>query len=277
LDKTVQASFDNTMHGLDYDFASQGEFANEVRVNCHPRSISAGENDLLWSLEDSITLEPEDEREIGAAYRDETDNRIGGRMLNLSNVSFSTEKGFVEGRLILEKAGANKATLRLRNPDKKKRIKLETAELRGQKITDFGQMEAIAIDHASKSLYGHREMSLDLNSVDKQEAAQGIADFELLRRKQPTGKVQAMTLRSHGKGGGNAHAQQLALSIGDRIGVTENQTGHEGDYFIIGEEHKLRQSGLEFESKWYLESATEGNWFVIGSSVIDSGAILLPY
>lgn len=277
MDKTVQASFNNTMQGLDYDYASQGELANEVRVNCHPRSISAGDNDLLWTLEEPITLEPEEERQIGAAYRDETDNRIGGRNVTLSNVSFSTEKGFVAGVLVFEKVGANKATLWLRNLDKKKKVKLETAELHGQKITDFGQAEAYAVDHASKSLYGHREMRLDLNSVDKLNNAQAIADFELLRRKMPAGKVQSLTLRSHGKDGGNSHTQQLARTIGDRITIIENQTGHEGDYFIIGEEHKLRASGTEYETKWYLESATEGNWCVIGSSSIDAGAVLLPY
>ena len=277
VDQTVQATFDNSMMDMAYTFAGLGEFANDITVNCHPRTISAGGNELLWALDEPITLEPGAEREIGAAYKDDSDNRIGGRNIVLSNVSFKSGKKLVDGKVILRETGANRAKLEVRNPDKRKKVVLETCELRGQKITDFGQMEATAHDGLSKTKYGQRDMQLDLRSVDNLDNAQSIADFELMRRKEPSGKVQSITLKSHGKNGGDSHAQQLDLTIGDRIRIKEEQSQHDGEYFIIGESHKLTKSATLLETTWYLESATEGNWFVIGTSEIGSGAMILPY
>ena len=45
-------------------------------------------------------------------------------------------------------------------------------------------------------------MRINLPGVNSLANAQYIADFELLRRKQPRGEVSAMTLVSHGKNAG---------------------------------------------------------------------------
>jgi hypothetical protein len=277
VDQTLQATFDNSMMDMGYTFAGLGEFANDITVNCHPRAISADSNELLWQLEEALTLEPREEREIGAAYKDASDNRIGARNITLANASFQSGNKLVEGKVRLVEAGANRAKILVRNPSATKKAVLETCEVRGQKITDFGQMEALARDGISIVKYGQRDMQLDLRSVDNLNNAQYIADFELMRRKEPSGKVQSIILKSHGKNGGGVHANQLALTIGDRIRVKEAQSEHDGEYFIIGEAHKLSQSATLLETTWYVESATEGNWFVIGTSDIGSDAELLPY
>src|SRR5690606_26332769 len=155
--------------------------------------------------------------------------------IHLSNVTFTDDANHVTGILVIAASGANRAKLELRNPDSTKKVTLETAEIRGQKITDFGRVDAEAVDPEN----GHREMTLNFLAVDNLDHAQGIADFELMRRKTPSGKVQAISLHSQGKLGGNQHDQQLARTIGDRIKIIESQTGHTGEYFIIGEEHRL--------------------------------------
>ena len=277
VNRTLAATFNDAMQDLSYDYAGEGEFANEITVTCHPRTISAGDNELLWQLEEAITLQPGEEREIGASFRDDSDNRIGGRNINLANVSFTEDDNNIPGTLVIEEGGANRAKLMLRNQSANKKVTLEAAEIRGQKITDFGRMDAEAVDHESIAFYGHREMSLNLLAVDNQNHAQGIADFELMRRKTPSGKVQTISLHSHGKQAGNQHDQQLARTIGDRIKIIETQTGHTGEYFIIGEEHRLTNQATLFETTWYLESATEGDFFMIGEDSIGSEAVLLPF
>jgi hypothetical protein len=273
---TLQATFDNSMTEMDYSFAGLGEFANDITVTCHPRTISAGENELLWQLDEPINLQPGQEREIGAPYRDDSDNRIGGRSIVLANVTYNTGTNFSPIKVVFKEKGANRAVLYVRNLGNKK-AQLQTCEVRGQKITDFGRMEATARDDLSIVQYGRRDMRLNLQAVDNQDDARGVADFELARRKQPTGKVATLTVRSHGKNGGDQHAQQLARTIGDRIKVIENQTGHTGEYFIIGEEHRLSEQATMYETTWYLESATEGDWFVIDTDEINSGAVLIPF
>jgi hypothetical protein len=279
--RTLTATLDNTMQGLEYNYAGQGEFTNDVTVTSHPRTISDDTDVILWQLEEPVTLEPEEEREIGASYKDESDNRIGGLDVYLDSITFED----AEGSITIEEEGANRAMLRVINSTNDS-ITLNTCMVRGQKITDFGTVDAFAVDSASISLYGHRDMSLNLRAVDNQDEAQGIADFELIRRKQPSGKVQTVTVKSHGISGGGQHSHQLARTIGDRIKIIETQTGHTGEYFIIGERHKLSKSMTEYETTWYLESATEGHWFMIdeddivtpdeNGEVPEDSAVLLP-
>jgi hypothetical protein len=273
---TLQATFDNSMTEMEYSFAGLGEFANDITVTCHPRTVSAGNNELLWELDEPMRLQPGQEREIGAPYRDDSDNRIGGRNVTLANVTYNTGTNFSPVKVVFKEKGANRSVLHVRNEGNKV-AELQTCEVRGQKITDFGRMEAHVKDDLSIVKHGRRDMRLDLQSIDGQDDAQAIADFELARRKTPSGKVATLTVRSHGKNGGNQHAYQLARTIGDRIKIIESQTGHTGEYFIIGEEHKLSEQATLYETTWYLESATEGDWFVIDTNEVNSSAVLVPY
>lgn len=265
LNTDNEATFDDTMTGLQYNYADLKEFKNEIRVTCHPRTVSASDNDLLWQLEEPVTIAPDQIREIGASYRDDSDNRIGGKDITLSNVTFSEGSASV----VLE-PGANRAKITLRNQSSGQQAVLATCEVRGTKITDFGRMEATAIDRESIAYYGQRTMAMNLPSVDDLDYAQTIADFELGRRATPAGKVSTITLVSHASEGGNQHAQQLARTLGERIRVKETQTAHDADYYIIGEAHKLSEAGTRYETTWYLEGATAGSaWLVLAST--DSG------
>jgi len=254
-------AFDDTMTDLDYSFAALDEFKNEVVVTCHPREISVSDDELLWRLDKPITLQPNQSREVGASYHDDSDKRIGGRNVRLENVTFS--KG--DASIVFE-GKANRATLKITNTSKKKKAVLETTEVRGQKITDFGSMEATSRNNRSIAYYGLRKLSLNLSAVDDFEFAQSIADFEKGRRSEPSGKVRTITLKSHGTLGGGQHAYQLNLTIGSLIRVQESQTGHDQTYWIIGEVHKLSDSATLLETTWYLESATAGGWWILGTS-----------
>jgi len=264
LNTTVAATFQDTMTGLEYNYAGLDEFKNDLRVTCHPRAVSAG-SEVLWSLESPVTIAAGETREIGASYRDDSNNRIGGKEVVLANVTFSAGSAGVGLQ-----AAATKATITIRNQNKTPAT-LATCELHGTKITDFGQMDALAVDNASIAFYGRRTMSMNLPSVDDLDFAQTIADFELGRRTTPAGKVSQITLVSHGSKGGNQHTQQLARTLGERIRVQETQTAHDAQYYIIGEAHKLSDAGTRFETTWYLEGATAGSaWMVLASADSES-------
>lgn len=276
--RTISVTLNDDMQGLQYNYAGQGEFVNDVTVTCYPRTISDNTNDILWQLEEPVTLQAGEEREIGASYHDDSDNRIGGLNVYLDGIEFANN---ANGSVIIEEEGANRAMLLLRNSTTGE-VTLNACQVRGQKITDFGKVDATAEDGPSRYLYGHRDMTLNLRAVDNQDYGQGIANFELLRRKNPSGKVQSVTIRSHGIDGGGQHSHQLARTIGDRIKIIESQTGHEAEYFIIGENHKLDDSMTRFETTWHLESATEQNWFmideddIVASADTEGAAVIIP-
>jgi hypothetical protein len=266
---SVLATFDNTMTDLAYEFAGLGEFKNEIVVTCSPRTISENDNDLLWKLDQPITIQRGETKKVGASYKDDSNNRIGGKDIKLENVTYSNNN---KANILLQ-AGANRSTLEVTNPGPGVAV-LATCELRGKKITSFGRMEATSQDNRSIGFYGRRTLNMNLPSVDRLEFAQDIADFEKGRRAQPNGRVRSMTLLSDAIQGGSQHPQQLTRTIGDLIRIKEAQTTHDDTYFIIGEEHRLTKRGQMFETKWHLEPASDANWFMLNLSTLANTTLM---
>jgi len=266
-----QATFNDTMTDLTYEYAGRDDFANHVTVTYHPRTISETSNFTLWQLDAPVTVGPNQEHEVSVSYRDDSQNRIGGRDVSIGESSFS--QGSAE--LFLKDIGANRATLRILNRSLGQQAVLASCSVQGQKITDFGELESDRRDEVSIAYYGERKLEMRLQSVDNTDQAESVTTFELMRRKDPAGHVQSITLRSHGLEGGLSHAHQLARTIGDGIKIIETQTGHTGDYFIIGERHRLSESGSLLETTWQLEPAVQGDWFLLNDDLLDGGARVL--
>ncbi len=246
---TVVATFDNTMKDLAYQYAGLEEFKNEIVVECYPRAISASSEEILWQLDDELRIAPGQTRTVTARYQDGSGNRIGGKSVTVTDIQF--RKG---SATITLDARATSALLEITNNGAKEAI-LTSCIVRGQKITDFGRMEATVTASASIVDYGRRTQKFNLPSVDNFEDAEYIAQFELGRRSQPRGAVSRMVLSSHGTEGGGPHAHQLARTLGDKITIKETQTAHEASYYLIGEEHRLSEGGALLETTWYLEPA----------------------
>lgn len=268
-DVPVQVTFDDTMTGLTYAFGGVDDLKNDIFVTCHPRALGPSANDILWSLDDNVTIpkpkmanDPDATKQIIARYDDGSGNRIGALDVTLTDVAF--KKG--NASVTLE-AGATSATITITNTSSKS-VELKSCNVRGQKLTDFGTMQARSTDIGSILDYGRRTMSLNLPALDKFDEAQGVADFERLRRSQPRGTVSSLTLASHGTDSSDltstlhvAHENQVGLTLGDRIEIKEAQSYHgkSGDvavnasYFIVGEAHKLSAGATLLETTWYLE------------------------
>jgi hypothetical protein len=250
-EQSADVTLNDDMQDLEYTYAGRNYFKNEIVVTCHPRTIGTSSDEVLWTLESEIRIPAGGERQLSVRYRDGSDNRIGAKNVTVDGVTFS--KGTATVSL---DARANSAQLTLSNSGSKAAI-LTTCQVKGQKITDFGRMEAMAFDQASIVDYGRRTMNLNLPSVDNLDDAEQIANFEVQRRSNPRGTVGSVTLKSHGVDGGGQHAQQLARSIGDLVAIQETQTAHNKNYYIVGEAHKLTNGARLLETTWYLEPAPD--------------------
>jgi uncharacterized cupredoxin-like copper-binding protein len=235
--ETSVPAFNDTMKDLAYQYAGLDEFKNEVCVVCHPRAVSDSDQYILWQLADKVKVAPGESKEITVKFQDESENRISAKNVTVTDVVFS--KGSASITLDVR---ASSAVLKITNDGTRKAV-LTSCLVRGRKITDFGQMEAKEVDAASIIDYGRRSLRLNLPSVDNFEDAQYIAQFELHRRSQPHGAVSTLSLSSHGKEGGNQHAHQLARTLGDKITIKENQTGH-GSSMEAGAANLIRNGGF---------------------------------
>ncbi|GAB5492695.1 MAG: hypothetical protein Phog2KO_29100 [Phototrophicaceae bacterium] len=283
------------MNDLSYNFVGLDEFKNDIQISYHPRRLSDEPNVLLAELvydpanpKEGITLKGDEEHEFNISYTDENANRVGAKDVYIASVTWAggAKEYWVDkegnqgvnyvdsypGTLTLIPK-ANGAILRMRAD---KISHLLGYEIRGRAVIDMGEKEVKVQDGMSITKYGQRSLIMNLPSLQHNEVARDIAKFELARRKEPSGKIASMTLRSHGKQGDALHEDQLELTVGDRIRVKEAQSGHDGEYFIVGEAHRLSDSATMLETTWYLESATGSNWFVLDVSELDGVGVNAP-
>ena len=253
-EQPAKAALNDTMVDMTYSFAGSDQVKNEVIVICHPRKISATADNVLWDLGDSTLRVKAGEKEtMYLKFQDGDGNQLAGRDITVNNLEF--QQGTALATLEDKATGTY---LHLDNSAGSVDAIIKSCTIKGRKITDYDHLEAKSTDDLSVSLYGKRVMRINLPSIDSLEKGKPIADYEIIRRKDPRGLVQAVTLRSHGTRGGDDgptdfHLEQLTLTLGDRVDVTETQSGHDASYYIIGEVHKLSDGAARYETTWYLE------------------------
>jgi len=150
-------TLNNEMVDMTYSYAStDNDFKNEINVTCHPRTLSVELDAILWKVKKPITIAPGKAQKIEVSYRDKdaTDARIGGINVYYNDVVFSSGTATIK----LE-AKANSATLILKNSGGANAV-LSGLTLRGQKITDFGELEAESVSTASIAMYGQRTLAV---------------------------------------------------------------------------------------------------------------------
>jgi hypothetical protein len=255
------AEFDNSMVELQYVYAGLDELKNEITVECHPRLVSDTNTDVLWELKYPLTIPAGKKRRLDVYYSDPDGTRVGGRDLSLSDVVFS--KGSAD---LLLRPGGGSSIIRITNKTISD-AELSSCVVRGQKITDLGEEAATEENDESIGRYGRRSMKLNLPAIDNLDDAQAIAVFELDRRSAPRGSITSLTVRSHGVNDTAHHQEQLSLIIGDRVTISESQSAHDSDYFIIGEAHHLLAGMSLYETTWYLEPAPETFPWTLGDSL----------
>lgn len=260
LQTTPLASFDNNMQGLAYIYGD--EVLSEVDVTVVPRTIG-DPGGLLWSLAQPQSLPRNDARQIVARYRDTDDNPIGA--LSLDNVAFTAKATATGGAdltaqvdvAVLE-AGISAAVLEVRNFGEQEAY-LHTLDLFG---TPLMIADPLTLQHSNRynlTLYGKQALELYLPALSDIGEADQIARYELVRRQQPRGAVRQIDLNAR------FHVQQsLARTLFERISLSDTQTGHSGDYFIVGEEHHVEQGGYRHRVRWLLEPAEDDRFFIIG-------------
>src|SRR5579871_5148 len=247
------ATFSDTMHDLTYTFAGIDQIKNEIIVVCHPRTVSTSTTDVLWQLPSNtvIRVEPGQTRTVYIKYEDATSaKRIGANNVSVTNLAFDPSIGGTATASVTP--DANGANLTFVNSGTTPAV-VTQCTVQGSKITDLGEMEVRSFDETSIVNFGRRTLRINLPSIDNINDAQYIADFERIRRSQAIGMVTSITLLSSGQQPSTLQAQQLARTLGDHITITETQTGHTADYYIIGEAHELTNSTLLWKTTWFLE------------------------
>lgn len=255
---TNAGTINDAMHGLEYTYG--GHLANVVQVDCYPRSISATPTDILWQSEETIDIDPGDEKVIRARFGEQnSDAKVGGKDVVTPNTvdgTLAVGSGSVN---VAMDADAASATLTLTAGSTGASV--TTLVIKGRKMTSYNNQQAEAQDVESITRYGRRVHSINAKLLDDVESAESVAKFELNRRKEIRGEVLKLTLMNKNSA---AIAAQLGWEIGTRIRVQETQTAHDAEYFIVGESHDLREGSDHHITTWTLEPASTVKGWLLG-------------
>ncbi|MEM6528196.1 MAG: hypothetical protein AAF653_07855, partial [Chloroflexota bacterium] len=268
VDTPVKAKLSDNMAGMDYIYAGPDHLKNDIVVIAHPRTISESADEILWELGSGlIRVVAGETRDVYASYEDDKDTRVGGKEVRVDAADLEFQQG--EATVTVDER-ANGANLTFTNNSTVDAL-VSKCIVRGRKIVDRGRLEATSQDTTSITDYGQRTMRLNLASVDNLEDAEYIASYELTRRGTLRGQATSVTLQSHALYGGNQHARQLDVTIGDLVTIKETQTGHGGPlddendgkmYYVIGESHEIE--GEMYATQWYLEPTPNATRYLVG-------------
>jgi hypothetical protein len=278
----VSSTLAGTMIDLDYGY---GEFvANAITVTHNPRKLETGVATLA-TLGSAIRVDAGATVTIQMRYDDGSGNRISttSAIEPASSTDYTAHTGpdgtgtdLTASFTVTASHYAQYSEWGIENTGGVDGYLDAGATQRGNNVlTDFGRVDVVREDSASQTAYGYLEWDVNAGLLNS-DTADSLAAYLLALFKDPRGEARAVTIRP--RSSATLLAAALARVMGERITVTETQTGEDADYYIIGERHALRQGGADYAVVWTLEPAGpwDGFWLlgVAGRSELGVATIL---
>lgn len=277
INNTLAATFTDDMAELIYDYGT--DIVNEVEVRILPRSVGTGAI-LLWEFTEPQRIKRRASIELVAEFRDENDNPLGTLSINdiVPQIHYRATlwpnpatKDLTENiQIIKRNESSSSVTLEVRNRGAQRAF-LQFLEIYGIPLIVGNPLIVTERDSLSITRYGIRGAAFNAPMITDTEDAQAFAQNILVQRANPRGLAQALTTNTR------THPEAtLALTLFDRIRITESQTGNDRDYVILAEDHTVSLGGTRHIVTWLLAPVDDDRFFVVDRHNIDGIQILLP-
>jgi hypothetical protein len=284
----LDATFSNTMHGLDVQYDQS--FANIIKIVVTPRRVDSAPS-VLFDLEisqQSQLIAPMQTVVFEEGYRSATNavQRVGGSSMTPpvagtdyafwansdgtgSNLNASLDVVALLGgssfRVEFTNTGSTPGYLRL---------DADTAfQLRGTAVFYDKPVTVVSMDRDSVRQFGPRTVTIDMQYESSVESAQAFADFYLSMLTNQLPVPTRLDLRPNQNN--TLMIQALTRDVGDKIGIVEPITGLVTDdpdsdadigYFINEVQHSLSEGGV-LKTTWSLApSVPSGNLWLLGTA-----------
>jgi len=249
----VIADIDNTMQGCDYNWGDL--LANEVSLTYSPRAVSDTFT-TLWTLDSPVRVNVGEEKKISIRYGKEDADLIAA--LDVRIATFVVTPALQVGYHF--EPGATSAHLTIKNTTLYN-VQVTALTVEGRRVTGANSIEVVLKDGWSQfrsGVYAKHIFSQLLGSADRAELA---ARYEVVRFGEPLGNIRSVRLVSRDAGTLTAI---LNAEPGTRVRVTEAQTQHTGEYFVMGERHRLTAGMKLHEVTWTLEPCSPYTFWILG-------------
>lgn len=257
----------------DITYSYGDNIINEVTMRIAPRTLDSSES-LIYDLPESgyFELKALQEKTIRCRYElqdDETaiasipeDCRIEiGWTPNSTLVNYTVE------------FTARHAVVTIRNDAYTigTSVTINKMQVFGPNITRKNTNDITARDNESVGKYGLRQLVIDAPLFEDEAAASVIVNRLLVKRKDPRGDVHSINFRT--KPDETNLSTMLQWTVGTRFELDDAPTSHNASYFVIGESHTL-QPGQLHDVTYYLKSAADENYFLLGTSILGGDDVL---
>ena len=269
-DVVSDATFNDTMVQMEYEYGQN--VINKAIVTARPRLVGASA-EQLGQLDKATKIEANSTRTITFRYADQSaGTRISGK--DAVTPAQTTDFTAAENEDGTGTDYTTSVTASINNEYATRSEVIFTnaasvdvwlqpgAQIRGTKITDWGEIDAVSQDDDSIADYGRQEFRYRF-TVDSLDEAENLAAYLENSGKDPRGNAKSMTLRPQASDA--LMTQALTRTIGDRTTVTETQTAISQDYFIIGEIFSHDTNDL-LETTFLLEPADPQTYFLLGKT-----------
>jgi hypothetical protein len=272
LNDTVWASLtEDDFEGGAYYFGDK--IVNDLTVNYQKREAgSAGE--VVWSADGAIQLAAGESKTLTVRYRDPDQNvaRIGllegikplpGTDYYATRLSSGGGRRYTKQVSVGVVFGATSAEITLVNNRPDIAIYVHDLKLRGTPLRTFNRQVYQTADGTSYRDNRLRPQSFTLLAVSNEDDIQAYAGFYLSRFKDRIGRYATLDFIANKSDARMTRA--IAATIGDRISLNDSQTGHDGDYIVVGEQHQITPGGEDTHRvTWVVKSIARESYWVLG-------------
>lgn len=242
-------------YGLQYSYEAG---ANHVEIRVRPRET--GTTMVLAEHPDPIRLGYGETKRVTLAYRDSMGERCGASVVYTgvagSEYSVNTESDGSGTDLTSPdyvrtiENGLTATQLELANPYAGT-VYVIGLHVDGIPLSFGAPAVTMVDDEVRQTHYGHRLLELDLPIFATQAEVNDRAGWEVGRRAAARGYLREMVLHE-----GMHAATMAALTLFDRVAVSNTQTGHSDEYWVISEAHEATAAG-GWRTRYGLELARD--------------------
>ncbi len=252
--------------------------ASRVEVTAYPREVGTG-SAVLWSAGTALRLRPGQTREIAVTFRDPEQEALvvgaqdvvapqpgtdytASTKLDPTHPDAIDVTAFVTVTAAIGAAGA-RLTL-VNGWEGAQTIYVHGMQVRGVPLRAFRPVTAAVEDDAARFAYGERVLRVDMPLQDDPAVAADMARGLLAARSSP---LPWLAVHLEGAAGGDLLAHMLARDVGDRLHLTDDETGLDAAAcFIDGVRHVIDRGGARHRVTWRTSPADREAWWLLGQA-----------
>lgn len=268
---TVAADADNTMVGLTYSYGAN--LYNRIEIGTTPKKVDAAATTVLWTLQKRIAISAGATiTGVTGIYRDPTGGSKKVAGINMvapvkdtdywmDSVDGSDSKDLSTDLTVTPTYGTEGVEYELVNGGAS--TGYVYLQARGKGVYIYDVVNRIYEDSTSITKHGTHTLTLDMKYQDNPVVADAYGSISLNNYKNPLVCANDVTFLTS-----NDTLRELFIAgdCGVKIGIKEDQTGINGNYFINGWEFEVipdaynSGSGALVMFKYYLKRETEDTY-----------------